>query len=204
MLNTMTPLEEIDSQLAFAKQRESELESERAQVARELADAESAAGNAYLDGRGDEAAKTLLRIRTRVDLIDRAITAAHDRQTALMSRRLRAEATLLREQAAEKQSELDQLRRDAEPHLRALSELEGVAFNPWILYSQITPETEAFDYPAGGPWTTGGGDFGPSSGATFGPVVAYQKPRRQLLREEIADLNRRAAELEAQTVTAAE
>jgi len=186
--------------LAEAKAAIEQIEADRMRIVglrRELAQrleaAEAIAGESYLAGdRG--AVREIAELEAEISLIERRALPTLDRRQAEAERELKAaNAADLRQQAETKKAELAQLEERTARYLAELSKLEGVEYTAGILSLQWR-----------GSWVQGGAHPPESWHGAFVDIAAdptnpekFAVPRSRKLRNEIADLERRAGEIEA-------
>jgi hypothetical protein len=193
----INPLQEIDQQVEHLRTRERELTAERDTVRQELAAADAAVGDSYLDNPNVAAVtKCSTDLRTHVAVLEKAGFAARNRRFQLILARRKAEAAQLRIEAQTKRAEQHQINGQTAKHLAALSNLEGIEFTSWILRSQPAPDCERFSATGDVPQD----QLGPAD-INWGPRgPAYLVPRSRILSQTIRELEARAGQLETAPV----
>lgn len=166
-----TPSEQAVAEIARLADLEITLLDQREQKRAELAQAEKAAGEAYLDGQTEGAVDVTLRLKTEVEALGRALDACHVRRLTAVEKQLAAKVAGLRQQAAGKRSKLATLESKTARLLAQLGELEG-----GIPYSRVILSAE------------------PS------PDGGYHTPRSATLRSEAEGFDKQAAELESRGI----
>ncbi len=96
----------------------------------ELATAESAAGDQYLESSTTIGVDAVLRIQAEIAAINRAIGSCRQKRLQAIQAKLDAEVEALRARAAGSRRQAEELTIRARPHLDALREIEGVDHVP--------------------------------------------------------------------------
>jgi hypothetical protein len=134
--NEQGPVEAAKAEILRLAQVEIELFQDRTNKTAQLAEGERTAGDAYLDGAGNEAIAALTQLKTAIEVLERGIDAAHARRAEAITRKFRLEAQEFQRQAREKQGELDELESQSGKLLKKLGELENVPYTSSILLAE--------------------------------------------------------------------
>lgn len=106
--------------------KEIELDTKAQSKSAELAEAERAAGEAYLDDNGVASVDGVLRLRAETEAIGRAIATVRSQRSEVIGAALRSQAQEARAAAAKKTSDLEALTKKTARLLDQLAEAEGV------------------------------------------------------------------------------
>lgn len=177
---TVDTFERADVEQLFAA--ELQLSQRAMDLTAELETAEAAAGEATLQAalgtKGDgKAVSRVAAIRAEIDATEHAIVAARTRRAAAIPSVFRAEAAVVREQAAPLQAEIDERQARTDELLAALYEHEGVVFVP------DRPDSELV-----------------RTQVRNGATVTFAVPKTDGLRAEVATIEHQAQQIDARGV----
>jgi hypothetical protein len=137
MKETAGPVEAAREEIVRLFQMERDLTDKRREKLAAIAAVSQNAAQAILDGAGiEEAAGRTIQMEEEVRTIEQAISLARQRRVVAIRKRCEIEARELRASAKAKRAEADGILHRCEPHLRKLSELQGVQYTSAILLAE--------------------------------------------------------------------
>jgi hypothetical protein len=142
MFNTKTkeaagPVEVARDEIVGLFQMERDLTDRRREKLAAIEATSQNAAQAILDGSGiEEAAGRTIQMEAEVRAIEQAISLARRRRVVAIRKRQEIEARQLRAAAQAKRAEADAILQRCEPHLRKLTELQGVQYTAAILLAE--------------------------------------------------------------------
>ena len=191
---TTLTLVETGAALDEIERRKAQLSAALAGVGLELERAEAELGERVLAGHED-AMRDVLELRTRADGLNAALAALEKRRAAALLDQKRATALDLRQQAAAKRVALAEIESATKTLLDKLSTLEDVRYTTSILSSQRQGAWFAFQGGLREPDEFLGAWESYADPTNRSPFAI---PKSRLLRVETAELEGRAATIEAE------
>jgi len=131
------PIEAARQEIVRLFQMERDLTDRRREKLAAITAVSQNAAQAILDGAGiEQAAGRTIQLEEEVRAIEQAIALARQQRVGAIRKRHEIEARELRASAQAKRAEADAILHRCEPHLRKLSEIQGVQYTPAILLAE--------------------------------------------------------------------